>query len=286
SGLDQGRQRFDRGIGVLVLALERPAFALRNDLLAELLLGQLVAPVAERPFGKLHDVALMDQGHGFQAVLEGVTHAAPHQLFGAGDRNGFDAHPRVEADLLLPSILAKKCVHKVDNKSRLLRPLAPLDTRVNVFRVFAEDDDVHALRIPDRRRHARNVFHRPPAGVEVQELPQGNVQAADAATHRRGQRTFDGNAELLDGVERSLRQPFTELLEGLFTRKHLVPHNPALAAKGFLDRRVEYPPRRLPDVAARAITLNVRNDRVVGNYELVVDKVNPRPVPWHGNAII
>src|SRR5208282_4413957 len=138
-------------------------------------------------------------GDRIQAVLESVTDAAPHQPLGAGNGNGFDAYAGVEPDLLLHPILAKQLVDEFDNTLHLLRALAPLDSRVNIFRVLAEDDDVHALWISDRRWHAGNVFHRPPAGVEVQDLPQGDVQAADSAAHRGRQGTFDGDAEFLNG---------------------------------------------------------------------------------------
>jgi len=40
------------------------------------------------------------------------------------------------------------------------------------------------------------VAHRADAGVEVECLPQGDVERAETATDWRGQRPFDGNAQL------------------------------------------------------------------------------------------
>jgi len=48
------------------------------------------------------------------------------------------------------------------------------------------------------------VLHRPHARVEVEHLAEGDVEAADPAPDRRGERALDGNEVLLDRLGRLL----------------------------------------------------------------------------------
>ena len=139
----------------------------------------------------------------------------------------------------------------------------PLDARVHVLGVLAEDDHVHLLRLVHRRGHAVEVAHRPHAGVEVEHLAQRDVQRADAAADRRGERALDRDAVVREVIERLLRQLLAELLEGLVAGEDLVPVNLALAAVDLLDRAVDDVPRRAPDVGAGAVAFDVRDDRIV-----------------------
>src|SRR5208282_6316845 len=43
------------------------------------LFGYLISPVAERAFGELHDVALVDNRHAFAFVRDGIEHGGMHQ---------------------------------------------------------------------------------------------------------------------------------------------------------------------------------------------------------------
>src|SRR5262249_25574026 len=72
--------------------------------------------------------------------------------------------------------------------------------------------------------------------------------------------------EVLDGL---IGQPVIELLEGLLAGVDLAPRDLPLAAVGLGDRRVENANARAPDVSTRTITLDERDDRVIGNVELV-----------------
>ena len=75
------------------------------------------------------------------------------------------------------------------------------DAGVHVFGVLAEDDHVHSSGSLDRAGDAGVLAHRPHAGVQVEHLAQGDVQAAEAAADRRGERAFDGHDELAQRVE-------------------------------------------------------------------------------------
>ena len=75
----------------------------------------------------------------------------------------------------------------------LRRPLRPLDAGVDVLRVLAENDDVHPLGVGDGRRRSSEIANRPHARKQIEDLAQRHVQASDASTDRRGQRTLDGD---------------------------------------------------------------------------------------------
>ena len=156
------------------------------------------------------------------------------------------------------------------NFLRFGRAFAELDTGVDVFGVLAEDDDVQLLRVLHRAGHAGVVLHRADALVEVHQLAQRHVQAADAAADRRRERSLDGDAEVHGGLDGVVGQPVLGLAIALFAGQHLVPLDLALAAVCLLDRCVEDPLRGLPDVAAGAVALDERDDRVVGDDVLAV----------------
>ena len=160
----------------------------------------------------------------------------------------------------------------------------PLDADVNVLGVFAEDDDVHALGMFHGRRHALEIAHRAHAGVEVENLAQRDVQRANAAAHRSRQRPLDRNAEIADGFDGFVRQPLLEFVEGFFAGEDFEPRDLALAAIDQLDRGVEHAPRRLPDVAARAVALDEGNDGIVGDLKFAVGVLNGLPVRGTGQS--
>ena len=185
-----------------------------------------------------------------------------HQALGSGHRHRLDAHAGVQPDLLLAA-LQHVLVEKLDQPCALRSSLFPLDARVHILRVLAEDHDVHALGMFHRRRHALVVLHRTHAAVEIQNLPQRNIERTNAAAHGRGQRTLDGNSKFADRVHGVVGQPGIELCLGLLPGKHFIPRDTTLALIRFLYRRVEHAHRRLPDVAPRSIAFDKRNDRTV-----------------------
>ncbi len=65
---------------------------LKNTTSGSLLIARdLVAEVAERAFGELHDVALMDQGHRLALVLDRVADRAVHDALDALPADRLDA---------------------------------------------------------------------------------------------------------------------------------------------------------------------------------------------------
>src|SRR5687768_16315112 len=58
---------------------------------AEDILRQLVAPVAERAFGELHDVLFVDEGDALLLIPDGVIDGGVNQTLGAGAADGLNA---------------------------------------------------------------------------------------------------------------------------------------------------------------------------------------------------
>src|SRR5690606_38616262 len=107
-------------------------------------------------------------------------------------------------------------------------------------------------------------------------LTDRDVDRADAATDRRGERTLDADLVLLDGVEGLLREPddLAVHVVGLVAGIHLHPGDPATVAVRVLYRRVQDPLRGRPDVGPRPITLDEADDGLVGDGQgpVVVDR--------------
>ncbi len=173
----------------------------------------------------------------------------------------------IGANLLRPAA-QHLFIQKIDQLFHFRRARFPLDADVNVFSILAVDDQIHALGMQHRSRHAGEVAHRAHAGVEVQNLPKSHVERTDTAAYRSGERALDGDPKVARRVHGILRQPFLEFVVSLFPREHFEPCHLALAAIGVLDGGVEYALRRLPDIAAGAVAFDVRNDGTVGNAEL------------------
>src|SRR5467141_1963117 len=156
----------------------------------------------------------------------------------------------------------------------------------HILGIFAVDDHVHALGMFHRGRNAREITHRPDACVEIEQLPQRDVQRPDSSAHRRSQRPFNRNAKISNRVHRLVGQPLLEFFECFFSREHFKPGNLALPAVRLFDRRVENAPRRLPDVASGPIPLDKRNDRTVGYNEFTPHEFNRFPILRNGPAVI
>ena len=62
-----------------------------------------------------------------------------------------------------------------------------------------------------RAGHTAVILHRADAGVEIEHLAQGDVERADAAADRRGERAFNGDTQVARGVHGIIRQPVLEL---------------------------------------------------------------------------
>src|SRR5256712_159025 len=283
-----GEDLLEEGVGDRVLdedpARRGPAPALvpRHGPVAELALGQRVAPLHEHPFRVLLDVPLVDERHAPAAVLDGVADGRADEPLGALLRHRLDADRGGvgEADVgdlhLLPE--------EVHHLPALGRPLRPLDAGVDVLGVLAEDHHVDLVRPLHRRRDTLEVLHRPEADVEVQHLAERDVQRAEPLAHRRRERPLDGNQVLADDVERLVGEEVGRAVSavdglGFLARVHLRPRDFLLPLVGLLDGRVQHAHGGAPDVGTGAVALDERDDRGVRYPELPVvdrDLVAPR----------
>src|SRR6185369_3026114 len=216
------------------------------------------------PFGELHDIALVDQGDAFALELDGVAQRFFHQPLAAEGGDRLDADAAAGPDRLA------EAADEVDHLVRGVGARRPLDAGIDVFDVLAEDDHVDLLRLLDRRRDALEIAHRTHTGVEVEDLAQGDVQAADAAADRRGQRALDGDPVLADGLQGVLREPLAFPVVGLLTGEHFEPGDRPRAAVDLLDSAVERTAGGAPDVGAGAVSLDEGDDRAVRHFQTVL----------------
>ena len=250
------------------LALPRrplPHFLFRHDLIAEFRLGDLVAPVTKRALRELHDVALVHDREDLPVVGKRVLNRHPDEPFRSRFGHRFDANAGIGRDPLshLPG-------QEFDEPLGLRRAPGKLDARVHVFRVFAEDDDVHPFGMRDRRRRTVEVADRTDTRKQVEHLTHRHVQTADAPAHRRRQRTFDGDFVGPDRLNSIDGQPLAGHVLGFLAREDLEPRKTALPAERLRHGGVEHAGARAPDVRTGAVAFDERNDRIGGHDELPV----------------
>ena len=77
-----------------------------------------------------------------------------------------------------------------------------------------------------RRGHAGEILHRPQADVEIEHLAQRDVERADAAADRRGERAFDADEIFLERLDGVVGQPVVELVLGGLAGEDLEPGDP------------------------------------------------------------
>ena len=174
----------------------------------------------------------------------------------------------------IPDVSGKRIllhVHLVleerDHLARALGLRLPLDAGVDVLGVLAEDDHVGLRRVLERARYAAEVPHRAQADIEVELLPERDVQRADTAADRRRHRALDRDRELLHGLERLLRQPDVLAVEPrrLLAGVDLHPADLALARIRLLDGRVDDVLHHGGDVDPDPVALDERDDRIRGH---------------------
>ena len=124
-------------------------------------------------------------------VVKGVFDGCADQALGAFYRDRFDAqgHRVREADLVDAEFFDEEFFQFFE----LRGSVEVFDARIDVLRIFTEDDHVHQFRVLYRGRDACEIAYRAHAGIEVELLAQGYVQGADTPTDGRGERPFDGN---------------------------------------------------------------------------------------------
>ena len=270
---------------IFVAVAEDPALALGDDLVAEFFHRQFVAPVAERALGKLLDVALVHDGHDALLVIERVLNRAAHQPLRSKRGDRLDGHAGIGANLLWPAA-QHFLVQEFEQLLHFGRAGLPLDPDINIFGIFAVNDDIHPLGMLHRRGDTLEIAHRAHAGVEIEDLPQRDVERANPAADRSRQRPLDRNSEIAHGLDGFVGQPLLEFVERLFSGEHFKPRDLPLPAVDQIDGGVKHAPRRLPDVPPRAVALDEGNDGPVGNDEFASNILDCLSVGRNGPAVI
>src|SRR5207237_409219 len=80
-----------------------------------------------------------------------------------------------------------------------------LDAGVDVLGVFAEDDHFDFFGMLHRRRHTLEPSYWPQADIEVEQLPQRDIERAHPAADRRGQRALDADQKFAKRLDRLIR---------------------------------------------------------------------------------
>ena len=130
-----------------------------------------------------------------------------------------------------------------------------------------EDHHVDEVWFLHRRGHAGEPANRTQANVEIHDLPDRDIEAAEATTDRRGERTLDADQVLLELVDRVLRQPVAGLVEGFLAGEDFHPLDRLAVLRG---GSIEDELCGRPDVDTRTVAFDERNDRVVRHVKRAV----------------
>ncbi|EHM52809.1 hypothetical protein HMPREF9080_02114 [Cardiobacterium valvarum F0432] len=194
-------------------------------------------------------------------VLDGHAYQALAAVFG----DGFDAESRP-----FEEVRAEFAAQEVGEFAVFFAAGGVFNAGIDVFGVFAVDDHVHFFRAQHRRGDAGVVAHRADAGVEVECLAQADVERAETAADGRGERPFDGDAQLAQGVAGAVRVVGAVLGEGVFAQRQFDPVDAADIAVAAGDSNVPDAARGLHDFRADAVAADAADARLGGNVPLAV----------------
>ena len=189
--------------GGIVCCPSSPEFTLQYDSIAKLLLGQFVSPIPEGPFRKLHNIPLVNQGNTLLPMGKGILNGHSNKTFGAKGTDRLDSNPRTFTDFL-PQLLLKELY----DPHCLFGPCLPLNSRIDIFGVFPEDNHVYLFRMFHGAWSPGKIPDWPDAGVEVEPLPEQNIDAPNSPSNRSGEWPLDTDLIFPNRLDRLLRSPF------------------------------------------------------------------------------
>ena len=137
--------------------------------------------------------------------------------------------------------------------------------RIDVLGVLAEYHHVHEVGALNGAVHAAEIAHGALANIQVELLPQSDVQRPYSAAYWGCEGALYSHKILPERVESLLRQPAAGLVKGLLSRKNLHPGDSARAPVRLFDRRVEHAHGRPPNVGAYAVALD-KGDYGIGGH--------------------
>jgi len=102
-------------------------------------------------FGVFHDIALVDNREALALVSHGILEGRANETLRARLADRFDAYANLVGCLLGKPDLLQRCgqfpLHELQDLLRLRAASLVVYARIDVFRVLAEDDHVHLLRV-------------------------------------------------------------------------------------------------------------------------------------------
>ena len=152
----------------------------------------------------LHDVRLVNGRDLSSPIIAGVLECGANDSLGARDADWLDRYACLGVSRLDGSF-RRKPVDAVDQFGSGRLGGLELDARIQVFGVFADDDQVDRS-VTEKGPHARVVLARSNARKQAQFLAQMNVDAAEAGAHGRGDGGLQGTACTANAGHRGLGQ--------------------------------------------------------------------------------
>src|SRR5699024_10223223 len=142
-----------------------------------------------------------------------------------------------------------------------------LNAGVDVFGVFTENGHVGFFRLAHRRRRTGNVAPRAQADIQVQFMAQGHGESADAAPRGSCQGALDGHDVIAHGFECFFRQPDVGTIDvgGFLASVDFHPVDLTLTVIRLGDCGVNDLDHDRADINARAVSLYIGNDRLIGD---------------------
>ena len=211
------------------------------------------------------------------ALVDRVLDGRGDQPLGVALADGLDPDAGVERD-----VGAHLLVQEAADLVLLARAHLPLDPRIHVLGVLAENDDVDLAGLLDRRRRAFVPAAGPNAAIEIELLAERDVQRAEPAAHRRRQRSLDRHAPFADRLQRVLGQIHVRsvLRDRLLAGIDLEPLHLAGAPECLRNGGVEYSTGGGPDVGTCSVALDERDHgpirRLHSESALVLDRPTRR----------
>ena len=189
--------------------------------------------------------------------------------------HGLDPDAGSFRDLPLAEFAVGRDDHLIEMLAQLLADRIvrfPLNSHIDVFRVFSVHNHVQILRTFVRAGRAFVVAAGPDTAVEVENLSQGDIQRADPTTHWGGEGPLDRHTEAANRFQGVFRKVLIGAVEvaGFITGIDLEPLDRLFAVVRLSHSRIEHLLGGRPDVYSGAVAANERNDRIVPHHGVAV----------------
>ena len=145
--------------------------------------------------------------------------------------------------------------------------MLPFDAGIDIFSILAEDIHINFFRLFDRCHNSTEPTYRTEADIEVEGLPECDVQRTDATADRRCQRAFDPDHIFAESLHRLVGQPTAGLLEGFFACQYFLPFDHSLAAIRPAYRFIDNTLANWCNLRTYSISLYKGNDDFIGDKE-------------------